>query len=275
MRVRGGYLLLALALGGCTRALTNYSGQPGPRYAGDPTEPPAEPDRGDLKVVSWNVQWGEDPGAAARVLESHPALSQADIVLLQEMNERSVERIAGELGMGYVYYPATLHPRTGRHFGNAILSHWPILEDRKLELPGLARFVGTGRAAVVATVVVRGQRLRVYSIHLATAISRDYRTVERQMVAVMEDARTSPDPVIIGGDFNSTRVGGLLLRDGFHWLTRRVGPTAWIHSFDHLFVRGLPGAQVAAGTANDDDLPSDHLPVWTRIGLGSGAVSPP
>ena len=76
--------------------------------------------------------------------------------MVQEMYEDAVREVAARLGTGYVYYAATFHPRLKRHVGNAILSRWPITDDRKLVLPHDARFIGTGRAAVIATVTVQG-----------------------------------------------------------------------------------------------------------------------
>ena len=257
-------LLSVPVLATCYRGVTNYIDVPGPRYAGpvEPLPPPA----GDsaLRVVTWNVQWGRRPEAAAELIASHGRLRSADILLLQEMNEQAVAIIAERIGMGYVYYPATLHPRVKHHVGNAILSRWPITDDRKLLLPRLGFFGGTGRAAVVATVSVGEHRLRVYSLHLATAFEIGHGGIEDQLRTIIRDAADSPDPVVIGGDFNSTRVGGLLVEAGYDWVTQRIGRTAWILPIDHLFVRGME-VRATAGTVFEENLPSDHRPVWAEM----------
>ena len=251
-------------LAACHRGVNNYIDVPGPRFAG-PTEPlPALGADSTLRVVTWNVQWGRQPEAAAELIEHHERLRSADILLLQEMNERAVAIMAERLGMGYVYYPATVHPRVKHHVGNAILSPWPITDDRKLLLPRLGWLGGTGRAAVVATVSVGEHRLRVYSLHLATAFEVGHGGIEDQLRTVIHDAAESPDPVVIGGDFNSTRVGGLLVEAGYDWITQRIGRTAWILPIDHVFVRGLE-VRATAGTVFEENLPSDHRPVWADM----------
>src|SRR5262245_8416414 len=168
---RGVFLCLAAAAASCAQQGVNYPTTPGPCIAGPPTAEPARRSPDTLKVVTWNIKWGIEAEAAAEMLATDGALKDADIVILQEMYEGAVELVAARLGAGYVYYAATLHPRLQRHVGNAILSRWPITDDRKLVLPHDARFIGTGRAAVIGTVTVRGTPIRVYGIHFATAIA--------------------------------------------------------------------------------------------------------
>jgi endonuclease/exonuclease/phosphatase family metal-dependent hydrolase len=264
-----GTVVLALVPGfsACYRAVDNYRDSPGPRFIGAATAAPDSVFGAAIKVVSWNVKWGDAPEAAAHVLATNPLLRGADLVVLQEMHETAVATIAARLGAGYVYYPATLHPRVGHHVGNAILSRWPLLEDRKLVLPRVSLLMRTGRAAVVATALVRGRRIRVYSLHLATPFEIGQTGIEDQLRAVIRDAEGSPDPVVIAGDFNSSTLGGLLVAERFHWVTQHVGPSAWVVSLDHIFVRDLHVAAVEAGVVKEGDLPSDHRPVWAMIQL--------
>lgn len=39
------------------------------------------------------------------------------------------------LGMSWVYYPAIFRHRSDKDFGNAVLSRWPIIADKKIVLP--------------------------------------------------------------------------------------------------------------------------------------------
>src|SRR4051794_8926930 len=113
----------------------NYSDPLTPRYARAyvaPDSTVAVPDT--LRVVTFNVKFSIHPELAGELLARNDSLRHADVVLLQEMDERGVAMIADSLGMGYVYYPASLHPKTHRDFGNAILSRWPLQEDRKIIL---------------------------------------------------------------------------------------------------------------------------------------------
>jgi len=266
-RARAACLLLCLGLAACYRGTVNYADIPGPRFAGPSATTPAGPAPGSIRVVTWNVQWGERAGAAAELLATHPQLRDADILVVQELDEHSAATIAGRLGMGYVYYPATLHPRTRRHFGTAILSPWPLTDDRKLILPHLARFVGTARAAVVATALIGEHRVRVYGLHLATSLGVGPRGIEDQLREVRADAQGAVDPVVVAGDLNSSTAGGILAEAGYLWVTRYVGPTTRLLPLDHIFVRGLPEAPGETGVVKLDDLPSDHRPVWAVLRL--------
>jgi len=121
----------------------NYVDPEGPRYAADgvavtqDTGPwlaagPAPVET--IKVVSYNLRYGREIDAAIEVLAGSPELAGADVILLQEMDALGVELIAHALGCSYVYYPAALR-RSGRDFGNAVLTRGRIVEDRKVLLP--------------------------------------------------------------------------------------------------------------------------------------------
>ena len=89
---------------------------------------------GTFKFVSFNIKFGEEPDKAVRTLARND-LDDADVLVLQEMDLPSTRQIARELRVDYVYYPIAVHPQSGRQFGLAILSPWPIREDRKILLP--------------------------------------------------------------------------------------------------------------------------------------------
>jgi len=257
----------------CAQKGVNYPTTPGPSIAGQPTEPPFPRAADTLKIVTWNIKWGIEAAAAAEMLATDDALKQADILILQEMYEDAVRLVAERLGAGYVYYAATYHPRIKRHVGNAILSRWPITDDRKLVLPHDARFIGTGRAAVIGTVTVHDLPIRVYGVHFATAMAVGDNGIRDQLRTVMRNADSTTGPVLIAGDFNSTSAGGLLLDRGYTWHTRRIGPTAGGLALDHIFTRSLPITASRVGSVDRKNLPSDHRPVWALIALGaSGPV---
>src|SRR5918995_2458134 len=145
------FLILA-AVAGC-RTGRNYSTPEGPRYVGEARRAPAVPGETDtLLVVSFNIEFALHVDSALAVLATEPALRGADVLLLQEMNGDATRRVATGLGMWYVYYPSFFHYRTDRDVGNAVLSRWPIVEDAKIVLPHLSRFVRTQRTATAATI---------------------------------------------------------------------------------------------------------------------------
>ena len=171
------------------------------------------------------------------------------------------------LGMAFVYYPSMRHPLTGLNFGPAILSRWPVLDDARLALPGRGWTRGTRRIAVRATLMVRGRRIRCYSVHLSTLWEMTPSSQDAQARAVAADAAASPDPVIIAGDLNRMGAGRVFADAGFDWVTRRVGRTHHVWSFDHVFVRGLDIEEAASGSLVEALVTSDHRAVWTELSL--------
>lgn len=135
-------------------------------------------------------------------------------------------------------------------------------------VPHDAPFIGTGRAAVIGTVTVRGRPIRVYGVHFATGLAIGENGIRDQLRTVMRNADSASGPVLIAGDFNSSTAGGLLLDRGYTWHTRRVGPTAGPLALDHIFTRSLAVAAANVGTVREKDLPSDHQPVWAFFDLG-------
>lgn len=251
----------------CAHGGINYSDPTLPRYARawqvPDSTPPAIHDT--LRVVTFNVKFSNHPDLAARMLLRNDSLRHADVVLLQEMDERGVQLIADSLDMGYVYYPASRHPLTGRDFGNAILSRWPLQDDRKIILPHLARFNSTQRIAVAATMVMGERRVRVYSIHLATMLANGPTQRRDQLRAVLADADSFPC-TLIAGDFNSETVPAVGLAHDFAWPTHGMMRTNALWTLDHLLLRGMSIAGPGGlGTVLDRQGASDHRPVWAQI----------
>ena len=257
------HLLLLLVLAGGCVAQRNYVTADGPRYAGSPPPHVAVPARSDtLRIVSFNIEYALRPESALVVLTSEPELRNADIILLQEMDAPATRYIARTLGMWFVYYPATLHLRHQRDFGNAILSRWPIVEDRKIMLPHQARVVGTARTATAATVRVGQTPVRVYSTHLGTYVNITGAQRREQLHAILEDAEKY-EHVVLGGDMNEPGLGNLAVDKGYAWPTERGPRTAAVGRLDHIFLKGLSVPDSAAsGTILNVREASDHRPVW-------------
>ncbi|HEY0673023.1 MAG TPA: endonuclease/exonuclease/phosphatase family protein [Longimicrobiales bacterium] len=256
-------LMLGLALFAGCQTQKNYVTVEGPRQHGEP--PPHLVDTAPaetLKVVSFNIEFALQVERALAVLREEPELKDADIVLLQEMDGPGTRYIARALGMYYVYYPATQHMLYGRDFGNAVLSRWPIVADRKLVLPHKARVYRTLRTATAATIRIGADSVRVYSTHLGTVANINARQRSEQLQTVLADAAPF-DRVILGGDMNHGAVGGVARRHGYLWPTENGPPTATIGRLDHIFFKGLSIPQSdASGTVFDVRAASDHLPIW-------------
>jgi endonuclease/exonuclease/phosphatase family metal-dependent hydrolase len=217
--------------------------------------------------VSFNIAFARNIDGAIALLTSEPHLRGADVILLQEMDAAGTRRIADALGMGYVYYPAILHRRTRRDFGNAVVSRWPIVGDAKLVLPHPSRYARTHRTATMATLQVGTSRVRVYSTHLGTALDIGSRQREDQLRAILADAAAHP-LVVVSGDLNSAHIGLVAVQAGYSWPTREGPRTTRFGRWDHIFLKGLESpAAAASGTVVDARDASDHVPVWAMAVL--------
>ena len=119
-----------------------------------------------LRVVTFNLKWGRAIDRAADLFTRPGPLRDADLVVLEEMDRPGTERLAGALGMSWVYVPSAVHPVPKQDFGVALLSPWPLEEPRKLLLPHLNRFRKLRRSAAVATLRSPLGPVRVYGVHL-------------------------------------------------------------------------------------------------------------
>jgi endonuclease/exonuclease/phosphatase family metal-dependent hydrolase len=258
-------VLTALGLGACASA-QNYTDPDEPRHEtryGSTREPDEI-----LRVVSFNVKFAVKVDEAIAVLRDTPALREPDILALQEMDAEGTERIARALEMNSIFFPAAIHPKTGRDFGNALLSPWPLDDVRKLSLPGASRFTGLRRTATVATVRVGERPVRAYSVHLETPIHLSSKGRRAQVQAIVDDAHTSPHPVVVAGDFNTRGLSEPFEDAGYHWLTRNLRDTSLWWELDHIFARGLePPGPATTGVADDTHDASDHKPVWALLAL--------
>lgn len=260
-------LLAVVTVIGC-RTGRNYTTPSGPRYAGGASQNSAghHQTTDTLRLVSFNIEFSQQVDSAIQLLTSTPALRGADVILLQEMNEEATARIAKALGLGYVYYPAIFHYRTNRLMGNAVLSGWPIVEDRKIVLPHVSRFVHTQRTETAATIRVGDVPVRVYSTHLGTMGDLAPAARRDQLRAILADADRYPR-VVIGGDMNDAGVGRVARERGYAWPTKRGPATTWLGRLDHIFLKGIAAPDsAAAGTVLNAGGASDHLPVWA-IGI--------
>ena len=259
--------LLALAgavlVAGCAHSL-NYS-DVGPRYTyAVPAAASAPAARDTLRVVTFNVKFSEHPALARDLLMQNDSLNHADVVMLQEMDEMAVKTIAAGLHMGYVYYPASRHWKTGRDFGNAILSPWPLTDDEKILLPHLSRFNGQQRIAVAATMHVGERAVRVYSVHLATMLNNGPTARREQLETVLQDAEHYPT-VLIAGDMNSSSVPEICLTQHYTWPSRGLPRTEAFWTLDHVMLRGMNLAGHDIGIVRNVGQASDHRPVWAHV----------
>ena len=225
-----------------------------------------------VKVVSYNVKFGEKIERAVEELTTNPDLRDADIIMLQEMGPDGTDRIARALGYRYIYYPASIR-NNGDDFGNAVLTRWKIVGDQKVLLPHAHPVNGQRRIAVRTDIDINGHVVQAYSVHTETAWMGVEARVN-QVRAVVASLDDEIRPAVIAGDFNTMEPAALPLFEdifedaGFERATDGVGHTCragfFKFQFDHVFTRGVE--IIRAGKVNDAEA-SDHLPVWVELAL--------
>ena len=260
---RGGIALVFALAGGCATA-RNYDDPAGPVYAGGSAAGRAAGQT--LRVVTFNLKWGRQVDRAADLFTRPGPLRDADLVVLEEMDQPGTERLARALGLDYVYVPSALHPVPNQDFGVALLSPWPLEEPRKLQLPHISGFRRLRRSAAVATLRSPLGPIRVYGVHLESPVSARDRVRRDQARTILADAEGWTGPVVLAGDFNGRAGAREMASAGYFWATEAVKNTAGPFDFDQILARGLcPAGSGAAGVAPDETDASDHKPVWAVL----------
>ena len=252
----------------CSRMSQNYNDPSGPvfegYYAGEP--PPYD---GTLKAVTWNLKHGDKVEEAIETLSEAEELRDADVILMQEMDEAGVEKIAQTLSYNYIFYPAIFRTRHGKLQGNAILSKYPITEHSKVILPKFLTELMQTRIAVQGTIMVEETEIDVYSVHLETVWLLPITSSTQADFLINQ---IDPDrPSIVGGDFNSWNdlVIKYLKRQyervGLERVSAGTGhtfeTTGLRLTLDHVFSNLARGE---AGVYRETDA-SDHFPLWVEL----------
>jgi endonuclease/exonuclease/phosphatase family metal-dependent hydrolase len=283
-------------LAACDQAI----GEAGPwvpwdRVAGaELVQPPGAPAAVDaLRVITWNVEYGEGVEGLAAAVAGDPALAGAAVILVQEIESHPSEgtsrpqRLAEALGMGWAYAPAR-EEGDGTH-GLAILSALPLENVMVKELAHVDLPVADyPRIALAADVVVGGAPLRLVDVHLDTRMSVSDRLVQLRPAVI-----DAPAAAVVGGDFNMMPyvwAGGAIplapvdqtadtdqapIIDAFMRALDFATPTAELGATQHslllgelrldaLYPRGIRAG--ASGIERDIDL-SDHWPVWVDLSV--------
>ncbi len=217
-----------------------------------------------MRIVTFNLQYANRLERALEVIRSEPALSSADMISLQEADDRAVAILGEALGMVSAWYPAAVHRKTGRTFAPAVLSRWPISTHQRLDLPHPG-IHALQRIAVRATVRGPDEEFEAVAVHFGTMreiLPMQQAAQAREVLNALADVH---GPLVVAGDLNRRGLGALFERSGFQWVTRDIGRTHHLWSFDHVFVRGLPLARARAGSVRASLVASDHRAVWADL----------
>lgn len=255
----------------------------------------AVPARDALRIASWNLHYAPDPELLAANVLASTEISQADVLLVQEVEAHPDEpatrtrRFAEALGMTWVYAPArTTGDQPGINGGThgiAILSRLPIEAAQIRRLPYFEQPIHARTRNALAVDLVNGDaRIRIVDVHLDVRIGAADRIYQLDPAAIDQ-----PDPVILGGDFNSnpwawidstiplTGTEAVVGQDQAQIVDDYMTENAWTSALpaetatlrvplydiriDDLYTRGLP--IVAAGVEHVDG--SDHWPLWLDV----------
>ena len=179
-----------------------------------------------LTVMTYNVHSciGTDGKVSAVRIAHVIAGRKADIIGLQELDsglERSglldqAKIIAGHLNMHYHFHPS-IRVEEG-HFGNAILSRFPMRTIKAAELPTLpGRRNIERRGAIWSEISVEDTKVQLISTHLG--LNRQERLAQAETLCSSEwlQHNLCRPPVIICGDLNTISLSRV-----YRWLTRTM-----------------------------------------------------
>jgi len=267
-------LLLLVVLLVSRRPIGDYSDPGGPFTEGSYADKQEQFD-GSLRIVAWNLHYGEKLEQVIEALKSADELQEAHVLLLQEIDAAGAEMLARRLHYNYIFYPAAFHRQRREEYGNAILSKWPLSEPAKIVLPNWLTGWLQSRNAARATISVGDRDILVYSVHLDTTWMIP-RWVTTQGQYLVEEVEKGGHFVILGGDFNTWTSGSVAFLEnglegaGLERLTEGTGYTfesAGLRlTLDHIF--SMDGLDYQAGVYRQTDA-SDHYPLWAEITIDS------
>ena len=224
-----------------------------------------------LTIATWNIHAGVGsdghfaPDRIADVLRE----IDADIVALQEVP------------LGGMHWPNLLPDLSratrcigvdgftfsvgGRRFGNAILSRYPLVGTRRIDISFGSR---EPRGALDADIYCHGHRLRVIATHLGL------RAVERraQVDKLLQAFDTEAMGVVLMGDVNEWFVWGRVLRALISHFQPVPAPRTFpsrlpVFALDRIWIRPRHRlVRVHAHRSGAARLASDHLPLVAWIG---------
>jgi endonuclease/exonuclease/phosphatase family metal-dependent hydrolase len=209
-----------------------------------------------------------------------------DFVLLQEVDEgaerscghRQVDVLGEMLGLRHRTFFPNVQLRSGGHYGNAILSRFPLMDTRNIDLT----FPWTKRRSVLhARFRVRRdgeadhlRTVHVFNLHLGLSAGLRKRQIQKFLKSHPFAYFHPRTPVVVAGDFND--LGGslgpaFLIPAGFRTVSPRLRTfPAWapVWALDGVYVRGdVDLVGVDRSPEKVARVASDHLPLLAELRL--------
>jgi endonuclease/exonuclease/phosphatase family metal-dependent hydrolase len=223
-----------------------------------------------LTMVTWNIHGavGTDGRYAPERIAKVLAEIDADVIALQEVplgggGRASVLELLRE-STGFHAAEGPTEDTPARRYGNAVLSRYPVVAVRSIDLSFGSR---EPRGALDADLSCHGHPLRVIATHLGL------RPAERrhQIRVLLQAFDTDSMPVVLMGDLNEWFVWGRPLR----WLVSHFEPVPAprtfpsrlpVFSLDRLWIRPRHRlVQVRTHATPLARVASDHLPLIAHI----------
>ncbi|USG63838.1 endonuclease/exonuclease/phosphatase family protein [Brevibacillus ruminantium] len=218
-----------------------------------------------LRFISYNIHSGRDLFWRKRLQEMGRSLKewQADIIGLQEVHQNSkygyqASYLAETLQYELAFAPSI--PFADGHYGNALLSRFPLHKVSILPLPSRKE----KRTLLQASISYQHLPVHIWVTHCS--LNQASRWEQLRLISELACKR-SEEPLVLMGDFNMTNaIFPHLLADCAH--ARQLGHIPTIPSFrrriDYIF------ASSQWRVHHYETLPvkwSDHLPVLTDLEL--------
>jgi len=243
-----------------------------------------------LRVLSYNIHkciGGLDRRYEPMRIADVIRRLEADVLLLQEVDagaprsnhDHQVDVLGDMLGMRYRTWYPNVDVRGGGHYGNAVLSRYPIIESSNIDLSLRFR---KKRSVVHGVIRVRqnstggeeiDRTVHVYNMHLGLARYERRIQVARFLDSHPFQTLHHDTPVVVGGDLNDVYggLGELLEPAGFRGIDKRPRTfPAWgpLRALDAIFVRGA--VDYLGLSRCDSELArraSDHRPIVADVVL--------
>jgi endonuclease/exonuclease/phosphatase family metal-dependent hydrolase len=224
-----------------------------------------------VKLATYNIHGGigsdhqKNPRRIGRVLLE----MNADIIALQEVEyTHTVDEL--DLISDNHPYNTVLGPTVSSrksHYGNVLLSRFPVTAERKINLsyPGREK-----RGAIDADIDCRGTIIRIIATHLGL-IPAERRHQVGILLNNIGDPRFSRELTVLTGDMNEWFLWGrplIMIHQYFgHSPSIATYPARWpVLSLDRIWCR--PAARITAVSKHKTPLStvaSDHLPLTGTI----------
>ena len=188
----------------------------------------AKPLGATFRAVAWNIQRGTHLDRLVAAFRDEPELAGADVLMLSEVDDgmgrsgnRHVAReLADALGMGYAFAVSyiALEDDYGENqaglastlalAGNAILSRAPFVRAINANVPAVRDKFSSSekrlgrKRAVVASIASEAGPITFAQAHLDSNADTKQRSM--QLAAILDEAEALGDPILLGGDLNTT-----------------------------------------------------------------------